>query len=56
MRIQLKNWRSYAKHVNLPKEVDNQGDVSVNDCGGLSPDDDGEVPMDDDGKDEDMEE
>lgn len=56
MRIQLKNRRSYAKRVNLPEEVDNQGDVSVNDRGGFSVDDDGEVPMDDDSEDEDMEE
>ena len=55
MRIQLKNRRSYAKRVNLPEEVDSQGDVSINHRGGLSVDG-GEVPMDDDGEDEGMEE
>ena len=56
MHIQLKNRHSYAKRVNLPEEVDSQGDVSINDRGGLSVDDGGEVPMDDDGEDEGMEE
>ena len=31
VRIQLKNRRAYAKRVNLPEDVDNHGEVSVND-------------------------
>lgn len=42
VRIQLKNHCSYAKRVNLPEDIDNQGDVSVNDPSRESADNDGE--------------
>lgn len=49
MRIQLKNRRSYAKRVNLPEDVNNQGDV--NDRSRASADDDDNE--DDDNEDDD---
>jgi len=49
VRIQLKNRRSYAKRVNLPEDVNNQGDV--NDRSRASADDDDNE--DDDNEDDD---
>ena len=54
VRIQLENRCAYAKRVNLPEDVDNHGEVSVNDHRGVSTDDDGEASANGNGE-EDME-